>query len=282
MKRQSRQAVKGFRTQDGAGVSLVRVLGNQTIDEFDPFLMLDSFDSTDYHDYIKGFPMHPHRGIETVTYLSKGGMLHRDTMGNKGQIKDGGVQWMTAGSGLLHEEMPLESDLMQGIQLWLNLPKKDKMTQPSYYDIPKESIPVVEIEGGELRVIAGKYNDIEGHQGLYLPLTFYAINLENGSKFTIPTKENDSAFVFLLKGNAKIAGKEFEEKTAVSTSKGDELDIEVNEDNTEILFLSAPRLDEPVAWGGPVVMNTDQELNKAFDELRNGTFIKEKSQKIRD
>lgn len=280
MKRNSRQAVKGFRTVDGAGVSLVRVLGNQTVDEYDPFLMLDSFDSTDYNDYIKGFPMHPHRGIETITYLSKGGMLHKDTMGNEGKISDGGVQWMTAGSGLLHEEQPLKSDLMQGVQIWLNLPRKDKMASPSYYDIPKENIPLVELENGSLRVIAGNYKDIKGHQGLYLPLDFYAINLEKNSKLTIETKEDNSVVVFLLKGNAIIAGKEYEEKTAISTTKGNELDIEVNEEDTEILFLSAPRLDEPIAWGGPVVMNTQSELEKAFDELRTGNFIKEKSKTI--
>lgn len=274
MERKVRNYEKGIRAIDGAGVHLVRVLGHNTTDEYDPFLMLDSFDSTDPEDYIKGFPMHPHRGIETITYLSSGSFQHKDSLGNKKVLKDGGVQWMTTGSGILHEEMPIASERMLGVQLWLNLPKKYKMVPPSYYDISNDDMTSVDIENGRLRIVSGEYEGKKGHIAKYLPLTYYIINLEKNSKFSIPSIEKDSAFVFLLKGDAKVAGEKFDEKTAVSTTEGDILDIESLDEDIEILYLSAPRLDEPISWGGPIVMNSQEELQNAFMELRNNTFLK--------
>lgn len=274
MERKIKKFEKGINAIDGAGVHLVRVLGHNTTDEFNPFLMLDSFDSTDPEDYIKGFPMHPHRGIETITYLSSGSFQHKDSLGNKKTLKDGGVQWMTTGSGILHEEMPIKSERMLGVQLWLNLPKKYKMVPPSYYDISNDDIASVKIENGNLRVVSGEYEGKKGHKARYLPLTYYIINLEKNSKFSIPTIEKDNAFVFLLKGDAKVAGEKFDEKTAVSTTQGNILEIESLDEEIELLYLSAPRLDEPISWGGPIVMNTQEELQNAFMELRNNTFLK--------
>lgn len=279
MNREIKKIVKENVTSDGAGVKLVRVLGIQTVDAYDPFLMLDSFDSKNPSDYIKGFPMHPHRGIETVTYLSSGGIRHKDTMGNSGYITGGGVQWMTAGSGLEHEEMPQESDRLMGVQLWVNLPKKFKMTEPSYYDIPKSSIPTAEIEGGTLDIIAGEFEGIKGHQGQYVPVTFYAIHLAPHRAYTLPTKMEDNGFLFTLEGSLKIAGQETAEKSAALLTEGTQVELETGDNPAEVLYIAGPRLDEPVAWGGPIVMNTEEELRNSFREYQNGTFIKERAAK---
>ena len=157
IERKIKNRVKGFRTKDGAGVSLVRVLGRQTIEEFDPILMLDSFDSENPDDYTAGFHMHPHRGIETITYVSRGKIVHRDNMGNDYEVADGGLQWMNSGSGVMHEERIPESDRLLGVQLWLNLPAHEKMSKPSYHGISNEEIEEIEIENGKLRLLAGKY-----------------------------------------------------------------------------------------------------------------------------
>lgn len=162
MERKIKQQVTGFRTQDGAGVSLVRVLGNGTVQEYDPILMLDSFDSTNPDDYTAGFPMHPHRGIETISYVYRGFMTHKDSLGNEDTIGDGEVQWMTAGSGIMHEEKLPAAERMLGVQLWLNLPSKDKMAPPAYHSIKNSEIEEIEIENGKLRLLAGEY---EGRKG---------------------------------------------------------------------------------------------------------------------
>ena len=164
---------------DGAGVKLIRVLGKNTVKDFDPFLMLDSFDSVNPDDYIAGFPMHPHRGIETISYIYKGGMVHRDSLGHEDAISDGEVQWMTAGSGILHEETLPAVERMLGVQLWLNLAADDKMVAPAYISVKREAIPEVSFPGGHLRVLAGRYDDAEGHQAQYLPLDYYDLHLES-------------------------------------------------------------------------------------------------------
>src|SRR5690554_552795 len=160
MKRRIKENITGFRTKDGAGVSLVRVLGHNTMESFDPILMLDSFDSRNPEEYIAGFPLHPHRGIETVSLISTGNMVHRDSLGNQDAISDGEVQWMTAGSGILHEEMLPASDRLLGVQLWLNLPRKDKMVPPAYHAIKNADIEEIDLENGKLRLLAGKYKEI--------------------------------------------------------------------------------------------------------------------------
>lgn len=276
MKRKIREKITGFRTKDGAGVSLVRVLGHNTVESYDPILMLDSFDSIDPEEYIAGFPMHPHRGIETVSLISRGNMVHRDSLGNEDAITDGEVQWMTAGSGILHEEKLPASERMLGVQLWLNMPGKDKMAPPEYHSIKKDEIEEIPIEGGILRLISGGYKDYKGFTPKYSPLDYYHILLNSNNKFTIEMEENKSVLIFLLLGDAKVADEVVKEKTAVKLTEGTSLDIEALDGDIQILFVSSDRLDEPISWGGPIVMNTREELQLAFSELRSGTFLKEK------
>ena len=276
MKRQIREKVVGFRTSDGAGVSLVRVLGHNTVETFDPILMLDSFDSTNPEDYMAGFPMHPHRGIETVSLIVKGKMAHKDSLGNEDEISDGEVQWMTAGSGILHEENLPASERLVGIQLWLNLPKEHKMAHPEYHSIRREDIKEIPIDKGILRLISGEYEGSKGFQGKYLPLDFYHIKLKPNSKFIIETEREKSALVFTLIGDAKVAGEEVKEKTGVKLTEGDSVDIESLDESIDLLFISSDKLEEPVAWGGPIVMNTREELEQAFIELKDGSFLKER------
>ena len=275
MDRKIRNTIQGFRTTDGAGVSLVRVLGNRTVDMYDPILMLDSFDSVNPDDYIAGFPMHPHRGIETISLVVSGKMVHKDSLGNEDGIENGEVQWMTAGSGILHEEKLPASERMLGVQLWLNLPKKDKMVKPEYNSLKKDEIEEIQIDGGVLRLISGSYKDHKGYQPKYLPLDYYHITLEPNKKFKIEMESNKSVMVFTLLGDAKIAGENVPVKTAVKLTEGTSLEIESLEEEAQILFLSSDRLDEPVAWGGPIVMNTREEVQEAFLELDSGSFLKE-------
>lgn len=276
MKREIINKVKGFGTIDGAGVNLVRVLGNETVDIYDPILMLDSFDSINPSDYTKGFPMHPHRGIETISLIVEGKMIHKDSLGNEEEITNGEVQWMTAGSGIFHEELLPESKRMLGIQLWLNLPQKDKMVKPKYHSIKKDEIKEIEIENGLLRLISGEYKNYKGYLPKYSPLDMYHIILDKNSNIKIDTAENKSVMIFTLLGSVKINGEIIEEKTVVKFSSGDFLEIDSLNDETQIVFISSDRLGEEIAWGGPIVMNTKQELQTAFKELDLGTFLKEK------
>lgn len=276
MKRKVISQVKGHSVVDGAGVNLVRVLGNRTVEIFDPILMLDSFDSTDPKDYIAGFPTHPHRGIETISYLVKGKMTHRDSLGSKDTITDGEVQWMTAGSGIMHSEELPASDRILGVQLWLNLPQKDKMVAPEYKAIKKEQIKNINIENGELRLLAGKYKNIEGFKSNYLPLNYYDIQLNANSKFTLDVDENSSIMLFTLLGKIEIDNKIVEKKTAIKLSLGNSVEFLTKEKSARILFIESHSLNEPVSWGGPIVMNSRSELEKAFKDLENGTFLKDK------
>lgn len=276
MKRKIKEKTTGFRTKDGAGVSLVRVLGHNTIESYDPILMLDSFDSINPEDYIAGFPLHPHRGIETVSLISRGNMVHKDSLGNEDAISDGEVQWMTAGSGILHEEKLPASERMLGVQLWLNMPAKDKMAAPEYHSIKKDQVEEISIDGGVLRLISGKYKEHKGFTPKYSPLDYYQILLKGNNKFTIEMEEYKSVLVFLLLGDAKVADEIVKEKTAVKLTEGTSLDIEALDEDIQILFISSDRLDEPVSWGGPIVMNTREELELAFKELKSGDFLKEK------
>lgn len=275
MKRKVLNKVKGFNTSDGAGVSLVRVLGHSTVETYDPILMLDSFDSENPEDYIAGFPMHPHRGIETVSLIVKGNMVHKDSLGNEDAISDGEVQWMTAGSGILHEEKLPASEKLLGVQLWLNLPAKDKMCPPEYNAIKKDEIPEIEVDGGILRLISGEYKGVKGYQAKYLPLDYYHIKLEAKKRITIETERDNSVMVFTLVGNAKVTDEIVDEKTAVKLTEGSTFDVEALDEDIQILVMSSKKLSEPVVWGGPIVMNSKEELDLAFRELRNGEFIKE-------
>ena len=274
MERKIKNQVTGFRTKDGAGVSLVRVLGNQTTDEYDPILMLDSFDSINPEDYIAGFPLHPHRGIETISYVYKGQMTHKDSLGNEDTIKDGEVQWMTAGSGIMHEEKLPASERMLGVQLWLNLPAKDKMVPPAYKSVKNSEIQEITLDNGKLRLLAGEYNGVTGYKSKYLPLDYYDIHLNPNSSIVLDTDSNRSIMMFTLLGDAYISGELIKEKTAVKLSQGNSVEIKSTDTKAQVLFVSSTRLDESIAWGGPIVMNTKEELNKAFQDLKDGTFLK--------
>nr|WP_321296879.1 pirin family protein [uncultured Sphaerochaeta sp.] len=272
-----RRITGGAVQYDGAGVKLVRVIGYHDVKEFDPFLMLDAFDATDPKDYVKGFPWHPHRGIETVTYLIEGEIEHGDSMGNSGTIDDGCCQWMTGGSGIIHQEMPKPSNLMLGTQLWINLPQKDKMTVPAYRDIRSPQIPVVTGEGKEVRVISGSYEGVDGpEQGDYVRTLYLDVKLEMGTEFTLTLDPGHTLFIYLVRGSVHTDGQEVPYHRAILFGEGDTLSLKAGNEGARIFLYSAKPLGEPIAWAGPIVMNTREELALAQRELQNGTFIKHK------
>lgn len=219
--------------------------------------------------------MHPHRGIETISYIYKGKMTHRDSLGNQDTIGDGEVQWMSAGSGILHEEVLPDSDRLLGVQLWLNLPAKDKMAPPMYKAIKREDIEEVPFEGGYLRLLAGNYKDHRGYQSQYLPLDYYDIHMEEGGQISLDTQEERSIMVFTLLGRVQIGSKIVPEKTAAKLGRGDQVTIQGLDQENILLFLSSEKLEEPIYWGGPIVMASLEDLQKAFEEWQNGSFIKE-------
>lgn len=271
------KTVKGTSQIDGAGVHLVRVFGYRETRDFDPFLMFDAFDSTNPEDYIKGFPWHPHRGIETVTYLISGRIDHEDSLGNKGTISAGGCQWMTAGSGILHQEMPIASDRMLGAQLWVNLPAKDKMTEPKYRDITAEMVPVLKDENGEIRILSGVFEGTEGAmQPDYAQVLYLDVMIYPGKTMVIPTRSSENVFVYVVEGDGSTGEKSsiIQSRSVVLFDKGDHLIFTAEDDGLRLFLLSGESLNEPISWGGPIVMNTREELNLAFEELENGTFIK--------
>lgn len=274
MERKVQNKVTGFPAIDGAGVKLVRVLGHGTVKEFDPILMLDSFDSQNPSDYIAGFPMHPHRGIETISYVYKGKMKHKDNLGFEDTINSGELQWMTAGSGILHEERLPASDRLLGVQLWLNLPADKKMVEPEYHSIKNDQIQEFELENGKLRLLAGNYKEFKGFQSKYLKFNYYDIELEANSKIEIETDSEDSVMLFTLLSDVSVGGVHIAEKTAAKLTKGDSVIIESGNEKAKVLFIGSTTLNENVSWGGPIVMNTEADLRQAFAELRNGTFIK--------
>jgi redox-sensitive bicupin YhaK (pirin superfamily) len=275
MIRSIRKIVTGQRAVDGAGVKLVRVIGYHDTKEFDPFLMLDAFDSTNPDDYTRGFPWHPHRGIETVTYLVQGDIEHQDSLGNHGSILDGDCQWMTAGSGIIHQEMPKACDRMLGCQLWLNIPAKDKMVAPKYHDIRKNMIPVIEGPGSTVRVIAGHYQDQAGAtQGDYIKPLYLDVDLKPGTEWSLPTDPAHTLFIYILQGAGSFQAQQVAEKHAILFDAGDTFSVIAREEGIRFLLFAAPPLREPIAWGGPIVMNTREELDLAFKELDEGKFLK--------
>ena len=270
------KTVRGQHTVDGAGVHLVRVLGNRDVYDFDPFLMLDSFDSANPDDYTAGFPWHPHRGIETITYLLDGRIEHMDSLGNKGVIEAGESQWMTAGSGILHQEMPVASDRMLGFQLWLNLPQSEKMCRPAYLGITRNDIPVVTAGRVIVRVLSGTFEGNTGVQPRHIPARILDVSLSGGERIELPVKPDETVFSFILLGDAVVGTQFVSEKTAVLFGAGDGVVLEAPPDrDVRFMLFSGKPVHEPIAWGGPIVMNTRAELDLAFQELRNGTFLKD-------
>ncbi len=269
--------VKGYKVVDGAGVHLVRVLGPNTIKAFDPFLLLDAFDSKDPKKYLPGFPMHPHRGIETVTYLIHGVLNHKDSLGHEGVIHDGCCQWMTAGGGILHQEMPQSVPHLLGLQLWINLPAKDKFAPPKYRDIEAETLPVTREDGVEVRILCGTYKGTAGAmQADYVPAVYLDAHLAPGRVWTVETAPGNTVFAYLLEGEVSCeeGGEMLAPHRAVLLGDGNFARFEAGPEGARFVFLSAPPLKEPVAWGGPIVMNTQEELDTAFRDLRWGAFLR--------
>ena len=285
-RRKCTRIVRGQHAVDGAGVRLRRVLGLNTVEDFDPFLMLDGFDSTNPQDYIRGFPWHPHRGIETVTYLLQGEIEHGDSLGNQGMIRDHQCQWMTAGSGIIHQEMPKASVRLLGCQLWVNLPKKDKMTEPAYRDIKPQDVSVVQEKDATIRVLSGNYHNHRGAvKGEHIKVQYLDVAMDPNTNWRYQETSNDQTlFLYLIEGTlaADDALANFEEKAcallmSASSSKetdNDEVIVAAGTEGARFFLIAAKPLKEPVAWGGPIVMNTEEELDEAFRELDNKTFIK--------
>jgi hypothetical protein len=272
-----RKIVTGAGATDGAGVNLVRVIGRNDVADFDPFLMLDAFDSDNPDDYVRGFPWHPHRGIETVTYIIAGDVAHGDSLGNHGHIRDGGCQWMTAGSGILHQEMPQTSPRMLGLQLWLNLPQKDKFAPPQYRDLSGDKIPRVHEKGVRVSVISGRYGDTVGPtQGDFVKATVLDVELEPGADIRLPVAAGKTLFIYIVAGVGHFGGAEktVASHRAVLFGPGDEFEAWAGSLGLHFVLFAGRPLHEPIAWGGPIVMNTQEELQQAFREIDNGTFIR--------
>ncbi len=276
-------AVKGRTTHDGAGVKLRRIFGHEETALFDPFLLLDEFGSRNPADYLPGFPMHPHRGIETVTYLLDGSVRHSDSTGGGGVIGPGDLQWMSAGSGIIHEEMPQESpNGVRGLQLWVNMPRRLKMNAPAYHGATAAEVPIVPTGTGPVRVLAGEWGGTHGPVVDVLRSPVYLdVTLNPGSTIDLEVPRGRTAFAYILSGSFVTGNEEhrradssYDAGTCVLLGDGDEARIASGDEGARFIIVHAVPLHEPIAWGGPIVMNTREELEQAFRELDEGTFIR--------
>ena len=270
---------------EGAGVKLKRSIATRTLDNVDPFLLFDHFGSKNPADYIKGFPMHPHRGIETVTYMIKGRVNHKDSIGNSGSITDGDVQWMTSGRGIMHEEMPQPADgEMVGFQLWVNLPARLKMTQPRYQNITSAQIPEIRLaDGVKIRVIAGKLEGIGGPvKEIVVEPTYLDISIPPGATFSQPVERGHAACVYIFEGagffeaDLKDTQEPIVQPRLIVFDDGDLVSARASDQGVRFLLFSGKPLNESIARYGPFVMNTRAEIEQALDDLKNGTFIKQR------
>jgi len=273
------EVVNAMGTSDGAGVRLKRSLGSPALSELDPFLLLDEFKSDQPDHYIAGFPDHPHRGFETVTYMLAGSMLHQDSVGNSGNLKAGSIQWMTAGRGIVHSEMPQQVDgLLWGFQLWVNLPADQKMCAPKYQDIEPETVPVVDNGFGLIiRVLAGSASGVTGPvKGIAVNPLFLDITMPANATFTREIEPGHSGFVYVFQGNGQFGKKATVVETAqlgVLDKVGRDLKIKTEDQAVRFLLLAGQPLGEPIARGGPFVMNTKAQVLQAFEDFRSGRFI---------
>jgi redox-sensitive bicupin YhaK (pirin superfamily) len=276
--RSLRQIIESIPASDGAGVKLRRSLGSRQSLRVDPFLMLDEFSSENPDDYVAGFPAHPHRGFETVTYLIDGHMLHEDHLGNRGDLKSGGVQWMTAGRGIVHSEMPQqERGRMRGFQLWINLPAREKMKPAGYRDIQPEEIPVVELAGGgKAKIIAGRFDDKTSGpvRGLSTEPVYFDVELPPGVAFSHPLPEKHSAFVYPFEGSLAISGRELGTHSAGVLDAGERVEAVAGSRGARFLLLAGRPLGEPVAQYGPFVMNTHEEIEQAIRDYQSGELTR--------
>jgi len=272
-----KKIVKAIQTSDGAGVKLKRSMGIPELDFIDPFLMFDEFGSENKDDYIAGFPPHPHRGIETVTYMLNGEFRHEDSAGNKGDLGPGSVQWMTAAGGIIHSEMPIMKEgKLHGFQLWVNMPAKLKMSKPSYQNIEPKEIPEFKDQEKKIKIIAGKYQDKIGPvKGISVDPIYIDVELEKDKifNFTIPSSHN--AFVYLVTGEIKIGNKKHEQlknSNLICLQNGNDLKISAIK-KSKFLVIAGKPIGEPIARGGPFVMNTKEEILKAVQDYHSGNFV---------
>lgn len=270
------QTLKAENMLEGAGVHLRRGFGSPQVPSFDPFLLFDDFSSENPADYMPGFPMHPHRGIETVTYILEGEVRHKDSEGNTGSIGSGDVQWMTAGSGILHEEMPQGAHGIKGFQLWVNLPANHKLMHPRYQEVKAKEIP--EIAHGEhavIRVIAGHVHDVHAPvTEIIAEPTYFDVTVKKNSKITLPVQAGHNAFVYVFDGRAEFGGREIRRGyVGLLGREGDSLAIASGTNGVRFLLAAGKPIGESVAWYGPIVMNTTEELQQAYDDLRSGNFL---------
>jgi redox-sensitive bicupin YhaK (pirin superfamily) len=265
-------------TLEGAGVNLHRAFGYYDKPRFDPFLMLDDFRNDDPDDYIAGFPWHPHRGIETITYMLEGSAEHGDSLGNRGVIKKGEVQWMTAGSGIIHMEMPKgdKAGRMYGFQLWANLPAAHKMTPPRYRDLRADAMPVVDAGNGvRVKLICGSLMGVSAPvNDIIIEPQYWDVSIPAGIRSVLPAPKGHTCFIYAYEGTAVIDGKEVQNRQVVLFGDGDEISVSAGNQDFKMLFLCAKPLGEPIAWRGPIVMNTREEIQTAFQELDNNIFIR--------
>jgi redox-sensitive bicupin YhaK (pirin superfamily) len=279
--RKVKTALKSRPTLEGAGVHLRRAFGNNEIPLFDPFLLLDDFRGDDPEKYRMGFPWHPHRGIETITYMLDGSVEHGDSMGNKGVISSGDVQWMTAGSGIIHQEMPKgdKNGAMYGFQLWANLPASHKMMPPRYRDVKSKQIPEIKNKNGVvIRIICGTVDKTSGPvKDIVTDPEYLDVSVPSNTEFIHAARQGYTVFAYVIDGEAFFDGKQ---KTPAGNGSiilfedGDGIAARTEKSAIRFLLVSGKPLNEPVAWYGPIVMNTDEELRIAFEEYENGTFIK--------
>ncbi len=296
--RSIRKVFRANPTIEGAGVHLKRVFGYHHVPQFDPFLLLDDFHSDDSDHYVRGFPWHPHRGIETITYVLHGTVEHGDSLGNRGVIAPGDVQWMTAGSGIIHQEMPKgrADGMMWGFQLWANLPASHKMMDPRYRDVKDSQIPEAQLENGvTAKVICGEVDGVRGPvRDVIVDPQYLDVSVPPGSRFTHGVKKGYTVFAYVIEGKGyfeperdpyryEIEGKNYfdfardcliEPESLVAFADGDEVAVSAGEEGVRFLFVLGKPIGEPVAWYGPIVMNTKDELRVAFDEYQRGTFLK--------
>ena len=266
--------VDGMPASDGAGVSLLRVIGTPTLDFLDPFLMLDEFKNDDPGAYVAGFPEHPHRGFETVSYMKQGKMRHRDSVGNEGVIADGGVQWMTAGRGIIHSEMPEQSEgLLWGYQLWVNLPAEHKMTAPRYQDIQSEGIPEISEDGVDVRIMAGDWRGHKGASQTLWPVGYLDVQIAPNQTFTHEISATANAMAFIYEGEAISGARRAKDhQLAILSKEEGQVSITAGENGCGMLFMWGEPIGEPVAKMGPFVMNTREELFQAAEDFRAGRF----------
>ncbi|WP_031481940.1 pirin family protein [Maridesulfovibrio frigidus] len=279
MRREIQQIFKGEPVTEGAGVKLHRAFGYFEASLFDPFLMLDDFRSHNPADYLKGFTWHPHRGIETITYIHSGDVEHDDSLGNEGTISAGCVQWMTAGSGIVHQEMPKgdENGAMLGFQLWANLPASHKMIDPYYREITKDEIPEVVRENGTvIKVIAGEIDGISGPaRNIAINPQYFDCIVPAGLEFVHPINKEYTAFIYIIDGDGTVNGTLVKNRSLVLFEKGDEFAVTAGEGGIRFLLMTGKPLNEPIFWRGPIVMHTKEDLDLAFREYEEGTFVKQ-------